>query len=68
MPNYFKFSTSIDLWEDKLFKELQKVVDEEKLVKITPQTSEGFFKVCFILDHLDKVPENTSLWLVYLFK
>ena len=65
MPIHFRFSTSIDLWEDKLSKELQKVVDEEKLVKITPKISEGFFKVCFILDHLDKVL-NTSLWLVYL--
>ncbi len=27
---------------------------------------EGFFKVCFILDHLNKVPENVNLWLVYL--
>ena len=45
---------------------MQKVVDEEKLVKIIPKTLEGFFKVCFILDHLDKIPENISLWLVYL--
>ncbi|MCW7078676.1 MAG: hypothetical protein OCU22_06085 [Canidatus Methanoxibalbensis ujae] len=65
MPNHFRFSTSTDLWEDELSKELQKVVDEEKLVKIIPKTSEGFFKVYFILDHLDSVL-NTSLWLVYL--
>jgi len=56
----------ISIWEDELSKELQKVVDEEKLVKIVPKTLEGFFKVCFILDHLDKIPENISLWLVYL--
>ena len=56
----------ISIWEDELSKELQKVVDEEKLVKIIPKTLEGFFKVCFILDHLDKIPENISLWLVYL--
>ena len=56
----------ISIWEDKLSKELQKVIDEEKLVKIIPKTLEGFFKVCFILDHLDKIPENIKLWLVYL--
>ncbi|UYZ39691.1 MAG: hypothetical protein N2V74_05680 [Candidatus Methanospirare jalkutatii] len=56
----------ISIWEDELSKELQKVVDEEKLVKIIPKTLEGFFKICFILDHLDKIPENISLWLVYL--
>ena len=56
----------ISIWEEKLSKELQKVIDEEKLVKIIPKTLEGFFKVCFILDHLDKIPENVNLWLVYL--
>ena len=56
----------ISIWEDKLAKELQKVIDEEKLVKIIPETLEGFFKVCFILEHLDKIPENINLWLIYL--
>lgn len=56
----------ISIWEDKLSKELQKVIDEGKLVKITPKTLEEFFKVCFILDHLDKIPENIKLWLVYI--
>lgn len=56
----------ISIWENDLSKELQKVIDEQKLVKIIPKTLEGFFKVCFILDHLDKIPENVNLWLVYL--
>lgn len=56
----------ISIWEDKLSKELQRVIDEEKLVKIIPKTLEGFFKVCFILAHLDKIPENINLWFVYL--
>lgn len=56
----------ISIWEDNLSKELQKVIDEKKLVKIIPKTLEGFFKVCFILDHLDKIPENINLWLIYL--
>jgi len=56
----------ISTWETNLSKELQKVIDEEKIVKIMPQTLEGFFKVCFILDHLNKIPENVNLWLIYL--
>ncbi len=56
----------LNIWENKLSKELQSVIDEEKLVKIVPKTLDGFFKVCFILDHLNKVPENSKLWLIYL--
>jgi len=56
----------LDIWEEELSNELQKVIDEEKLVKIIPKTLDGFFKVCFILDHLNKIPENANLWLVYL--
>jgi hypothetical protein len=56
----------INIWEDSLSKELQKVIDEEKLVKIIPKTLEGFFKVCFILEHLNKIPENVNIWLIYL--
>ena len=56
----------IEIWENELSTELQRVVDEEKLVKIIPKTLNGFFKVCFILDHLNKIPENLNLWLIYL--
>jgi len=56
----------LEFWENELSNELQKVIDEEKLVKIIPKTLGGFFKVCFILDHLNKIPENVNLWLVYL--
>ncbi len=56
----------LNIWESELSNELQKVIDEEKLVKILPKTLEGFFRVCFILDHLNKIPENVNLWLVYL--
>lgn len=56
----------LNIWGNELSNELQKVIDEEKLVKIIPKTLEGFFKVCFILDHLNKTPENVKLWLVYL--
>ena len=56
----------LDIWKEQLSGELQKVIDEEKMVKIIPKTLEGFFKVCFILDHFNKIPENANLWLVYL--
>ncbi len=31
-----------------------------------PDTLDGFFKICFILDNLEKIPENVNMWLVYL--
>jgi len=56
----------ISIWKNKLSKELQKVIDEEKLIKVMPKTLEGFFTVCFILDYLDKDPENIKLWFIYI--
>ena len=57
---------AIDKEKDKLSYLLQSVIDENKIVKIMPKTLDGFFKVCFILDNLEKTPENANLWLVYL--
>jgi hypothetical protein len=31
-----------------------------------PNSLDGFFKVCFILDNLNKSPENANIWIVYL--
>lgn len=45
---------------------LQGVVDKEQLVKIAPRDLESFFRICFILDSMDEVPENAALWIVYL--
>jgi vesicle coat complex subunit len=45
---------------------LQRVIDENKIVKIIPKDLDSFFKVCFILDNLNKIPENANLWLMYL--
>jgi hypothetical protein len=56
----------LSIWENDLSQELQKVIDEDKLLKIVPKTLEGFFQVCFILDHINKIPENINLWIVYL--
>lgn len=56
----------LDQEKEKLSRLLQTVVDEDKLIKIMPRNLGGFYKVCFILDHIEKTPDNSSLWLVYL--
>jgi len=56
----------IDINKEKLSYLLQGVIDENKIVKIIPQDLDSFFKVCFILDNLNKVPQNANLWLIYL--
>ena len=57
---------AIDIEKEKLSHLLQKAIDENSIIKVIPKTLDGFFKVCFILDSLDKIPENADLWLVYL--
>jgi len=56
----------IDINKDKLSYLIQGVIDENKIVKIIPKDLDSFFKVCFILDNLNKIPQNANLWLVYL--
>lgn len=47
-------------------RELQQVVDEEKLLSIVPRTLNGFYRVCYLLDKIGKRPEAPGVWLVYL--
>ena len=56
----------IEITENELSESLQRVVDEEELLTIAPKILDGFFKVCFILSHLDKTPKNVNLWLIYV--
>lgn len=56
----------MEIGRESLSREVQKVVDEDRIVKVMPKDKESFFKICFILDHLNKTPENARLWLVYL--
>jgi hypothetical protein len=56
----------IDIYKNKLSHLLQSVIDEDKIVNIIPKDLDSFFKVCFILDNLDKIPQNANLWLIYL--
>jgi len=56
----------VDLTKDQLSYLLQAVIDDKKLVTIAPNDLDGFFKVCFILENIDRTPLNVNLWLVYL--
>lgn len=56
----------IDINKEKLSHLLQSVIDENKIVKIIPKDLESFFRVCFILDNINKIPQNSNLWLIYL--
>lgn len=56
----------IDIYKDKLSSTLQGIIDENKIVKIIPKDLDSFFRVCFILDSITKIPQNANLWLIYL--
>ena len=57
---------TIEKEKEKLSYLLQQVIDKEKVLKIMPKSLDGFFKVCFVLNHIEKTPVNANLWLVYL--
>jgi hypothetical protein len=57
---------AIDIEKEKMSYLLQQVVDENKILRIIPKTIDGFFKVCFVLNNIDKTPVNANLWLIYL--
>jgi len=57
---------AIEVEQEKLSFLLQRVIDKEMVLKIIPKTLDGFFKVCFILNHIEKTPINIDLWLIYL--
>jgi len=56
----------ININKDKLSYLLQGAIDENRIVKIIPKDLDSFIKVGFILDNLNRVPQNANLWLVYL--
>lgn len=57
---------AIDKEREKFSHLLQGVIDEKKILKILPQALDGFFKTCFILNHIDRTPMNINLWIIYL--
>ena len=56
----------ININKENLSYLLQSVVDKDEIVKIVPKDLDSFFKICFILDSIGKIPENANLWLLYL--
>lgn len=56
----------LDLEAREFSRQLQQVVDEERLLAIVPGTFEGFYRVCYLLDRIQKAPDNPGVWLVYL--
>lgn len=56
----------VDLWKDELSYLLQNVIDENKIIKFVPKSLDNFFQICFILDNINRIPENSNLWLIYL--
>lgn len=56
----------LELEDGKLSRRLQRVIDEEKLLQIMPRNLRGFYEVCYLLDKINKTPDNPSVWLVYL--
>jgi hypothetical protein len=56
----------INISKENLSHLLQKVIDENQIVKIIPKDLDSFFKICFMLDNLNKFPQNANIWLIYL--
>jgi len=56
----------ININKENLSKLLQVVIDEKRLVQIIPEDLDSFFKICFILDNIERIPENGNLWIIYL--
>ena len=56
----------LDMEAQQIARELQQVIDEERLLSIVPRTPDGFYRVCFLLDKIGKSPDSPGVWLVYL--
>lgn len=59
-------SELLDMEAQAFSRQLQQVVDEERLLAIVPKTFEGFYRVCYLLERIQKAPDNPGVWLVYL--
>ncbi len=56
----------IDIHKDRLSHLLQGVIDENRIVETVPNDLDSFFRVCFILDNISRIPKAPNVWLVYL--
>ena len=55
----------LERWKAQLQRELEQVIDEQHMMQWRPQDLETFFRVMFVLQHLDRTPTQAPLWLVY---
>ena len=56
----------LELESRRFAKELQQVIDEERLLSIVPRTLEGFYRVCYLLDNIGREPDAPGVWMIYL--
>jgi len=56
----------IDITKERLSHLLQSIIDENQIVKFIPKDLDSFFKVCFIMDNMNKIPQNANIWFIYL--
>lgn len=52
--------------ERRLSAALQKTVDDDEAFSIIPKTLKGFYESCFLMNRMQKHPQNRNLWIVYL--
>ncbi len=55
----------LERWKSQLQRELEQVIDEQHMMQWRPQDLKTFFRVMFVLQHLDRTPTQAPLWLVY---
>lgn len=52
--------------KSQLSSRLKRVVDENEKFEIVPNTIEGFFETCLIMNTIEGFPDNPDIWLIYL--
>ena len=56
----------LDIENQRFSRQLQRVIDEDTLIRIVPRTLNGFYRVCYLLDKIQKPPDAPGVWLIYL--
>ncbi len=56
----------IDIESDAISAQLQKLVDESVEFRIVPRSLEGIYYACFLMNRLNRYPDGSNTWLVYL--
>ena len=56
----------LSLEADILSQRLQNVVNGKEALKIVPGSLQGFYESCYLLNRLEKFPDNPGVWLRHL--